>query len=208
MGTIESQPSIVRSWRARTLMGTTLPERMQCRQDIHRGHVRQLQVSRTLLHVEVTYGRRASPHNRSIPASISHSSHHTTRIPGRPRLHPRSPPRTRLATSISNPLLEQLPTHRTFALTGLGGNPVADAVHVEAMRACPDDCCSLLALEVWERCMRSGTDRTILAGIFTFRAGSLELHAADAAGVVRFLREIPFPLRDGGVGCVGDFHLG
>lgn len=36
--------------------------------------------------------------------------------------------------------LEDLAAHWTFALTGLGLDPVADAVHVEAMRALPNDC--------------------------------------------------------------------
>ena len=48
----------------------------------------------------------------------------------------------------------------------------------------------------------------VIAGILALGACALELHAADAAGVVGVFGEIPLPLCDGVVDGEGDFHAG
>lgn len=56
--------------------------------------------------------------------------------------------------------------------------------------------------------MEGLTDGAVFARVLALGAGPFELHATDAAGVVAFFREVPLPLRDGGVGGVRDLHCG
>jgi hypothetical protein len=107
--------------------------------------------------------------------------------------------------SIRYLLLEDLSTHGAFALAGFRLDPIADAVHVEAMGASADDFEHVSGRKELGT-EHIHTDRTVFAGIFAFGTGPFELHATYAARVVSLFRQIPLPLRDGGVGGIGDLH--
>jgi hypothetical protein len=111
----------------------------------------------------------------------------------------------RCGGSICYFLLEDLSTHWAFPLAGFRLDPVADAVHVEAMGASADDC-NYVSGRRGLGTEHLHTDRTVFAGIFAFGTRPFELHATYATRVVSLFRQIPLPLSDGGVGSVGDLH--
>ena len=73
----------------------------------------------------------------TLQTTFAISSPRICRSPG-PRRARRSRPGRR-TRRIGDLFLEDLPTHRTFALTGFGCNPITNAVHVEAVGAGADN---------------------------------------------------------------------